>query len=104
MWFNRNAGTGVIAMTMPTRRPLEEVVCSGKELYQRDILLLVLSDHFGEYAAIDVETGDWAVAKTEREALHRLRALCHGAVDVLMERFGYRALRSFGAGSLRKTG
>ena len=104
MWLNRNAGTGVITMTMPTRRPREEVVRLGKELYQRDILPRVQADHFGEYAAIDVETGDWAVADTEREALQRLRALRPGAVDVLMERVGYRALRSFGAGSLRKTG
>ena len=83
MWFNRNAGTGVMTMTMPTRRPREEVVRLGRELYQRDVLPQVQADHFGEYAAIDVETGDWAVANTEREALQRLRALRPGAVDVL---------------------
>ena len=94
----------MITMTMPTRRPREEVVRLGKELYQRDILPLVQADHFGEYVAIDVETGDWAVANSDGEALERLRAQRPGAVDVLMERVGYRALHSFGAGSLRRNG
>ena len=86
------------------RRPRKEAVRLGKEIYQRDILPQVENDHFGEYVAIDVETGDWAVADTTRVAVERLRKQCPGAVDVLCERIGYRALRSFGAGSLRRTG
>ena len=85
------------------RRPREEAVRLGKEIYKRDILPQVEADHFGEYVAIDVETGDWAVADTTRVAVERLRAQRPEAVDVLMERVGYRALRSFGAGSLRRT-
>ncbi len=60
--------------------------------------------YFREHVAIDVETGDRAVAVGETAAMERLRAQCPEAVDVLMERVGYRALRSFGAGSLRRTG
>ena len=51
--------------------------------------------------AIDVETGDWAVADTTR---HTRLSVCetHG-VPVLsiscVSSVGYRALRSFGAGS-----
>ena len=86
------------------RRPREEAVRLGKEIYERDIRPQVEADHFGEYVAIDVETGDWAVADTEIAAMERLRALRPQAVDVLMERVGYRALRSFGAGSLRRAG
>ena len=86
------------------RRPREEAVRLGKEIYQRDILPQVEAHHFGEYVAIDIETGDWAVADTTRVAVERLRAQCPDAVDVLCERVGYRALRSFGAGSLRRTG
>ena len=89
--------------TLPTRRPREEAVRLGKEIYERDILPQVEADHFGEYVAIDVETGDWAVADTTRVAVERLRARRPHAVDVLCERVGYRALRSFGAGSLRRT-
>ncbi len=95
----RDAGT-------PTRqrRPRKEAVRLGKEIYQRDILPQVETDHFGEYVAIDVETGDWAVADTTRVAVERLREQRPDAVDVLCEKVGYRALRSFGAGSLRRAG
>ena len=86
------------------RKPRKEAIRLGKEIYQRDILPQVEADHFGEYVAIDVETGCWAVADTTRAAVERLREQCPDAVDVLCERVGYRALRSFGAGSLRRTG
>lgn len=88
---------------MPRRRPREDAVRLGKEIYERDILPQVEAGHFGEYVAIDVETGDWAVADGERAAADRLRERRPQAVDVLMQRVGYRALRSFGAGSLRRT-
>ena len=87
----------------PTR-PREEVARLGKEIYERDIRSKAEARHLGEYVAIDVESGDWAVANSDGEALERLRALRPCAVDVLMERVGYRALHSFGAGSLRRTG
>ena len=85
-----------------SRRPREETARLGKEIYKRAILPLVEADHFGEYVAIDVETGDWAVAGSTRAAVERLRAQRPDAVDVLCERVGYRALRSFGAGSFGK--
>ena len=94
-------GEGIVASQ---RRPREEAVRLGKEIYERDILPQVEAEHFGEYVAIDVETGDWVVADTTRVAVDRLRSRRPHAVDVLCERVGYRALRSFGAGSLRRTG
>ena len=99
--MDRNASTGVMTMNAPTR-PTAEIAHLGKEIYERDIRSVLEDSHHGEYVAIDVETGDWAIADTDREALERLRARCPGAVDVLMERVGYRALHSFGAGSLRR--
>lgn len=60
--------------------------------------------HFGEYVAIDVDTEGWVVADTTRAAVEHLRARHPSAVDIVCERVGYRALRSFGAGSLRRTG
>ncbi len=99
----RDAKTPAPTPTAPTR-PSEEIVQLGKEIYERDIRQQVESNHFGEYVAIDVETGDWAVADNESDAAERLRTVRPGAIDVLMERVGYRALRSFGAGSLRRTG
>ena len=93
------------AQTPPRqRRPRKEAVRLGKEIYQRDILPRVEVGHFGEYVAIDVETGAWAVADTTRVAVEHLKTQHPDAVDVVCERVGYRALRSFGAGSLRRTG
>lgn len=86
------------------RRPREEAVRIGKEIYERDILPQVEAEHFGEYVAIDVDSGTWVVAEREITAVDRLREMRPGAVNVLCERVGYRALRSFGAGSLRRTG
>ena len=86
------------------RRPRKEAIRLGKEIYEREILPQVEAEHFGEYVAIDVETGDWAVADTTLVAVELLRAKRPDAVDVLCERVGFRALRSFGAGSLRSTG
>ncbi len=90
--------------TAPTRRPREETARLGKEIYERDILPQVEDAHFGEYVAIDVDSGSWAVADGEIAAVDQLRAMRPSAVNVLCERVGYRALRSFGAGSLRRTG
>ena len=84
------------------RRPREEAARLGREIYERDILPQVEADHFGEYVAVDVETGAWAIADSERGVVDRLRVQCPGSVDVLVERVGYKGIRSFGAGSLRK--
>ena len=81
------------------RRPPEETARLGKELYERHIRRQVEAGHHGEVVAIDVDSGGWVVADNEMAALDRLRAMHPGAVNVLCERVGYRALRSFGAGS-----
>ena len=86
-----------------SRLPRAEAVRLGKEIYTRTILPQIEEGHFGEYIAIDVETGDWAIANTTRAAVERLGVQRPDTVDVFCERVGYRALRSFGAGSLRRT-
>ena len=94
-------GEGVAARP---RRPREETVRLGKEIYERDIRGQVEVDHHGEVFAIDLDSRNWAVTDGEIAAVDRLRAMRPSAVNVLCERVGYRALRSFGAGSLRRTG
>ena len=84
-----------------SRRPREETARLGKEIYRQTILPMVEANHFGEYVAIDVETGDWAMADSTRIAVERLRGQRPDTVNVLCERVGYRSLRSFGAGSLK---
>ena len=82
------------------RRPLEETTRLGREIYKQTILPQVEADHFGEYVAIDVETGDWAIADSTLVAVQRLRARHPDATDILCERVGYKALRSFGGARL----
>ena len=86
------------------RRPREETARLGKQIYERDIRHQVEADHYGEVVAIDVDSRNWAIADGEIAAAERLREKHPGAVNVLCERVGYRALRSFGSGSLRRTG
>ena len=46
-----------------SRRPREESIRMGKEIYKA-ILPQVERDHHGEYVAIDVDTRQWAIADT----------------------------------------
>ena len=97
----RTQGEGIV---VSSRRPRKEAIRLGKEIYERDIRREVEDDHHGQIVAIDVDSGTWAVAEREIAAVDRLREMRPGAVNVLCERVGYQALRSFGAGSLRRTG
>ena len=89
----------------PTRKrmPRTKAALLGREIYKRDILPQVKDDHFGEYVAVDAATGEWELADTEWDAVDRLRERCPDAVDVLCERVGYRAVRSFGGAVLEKS-
>ena len=77
--------------TAPTR-PLEEVARLGDEIYERDIRAQVEAAHHGEYVAIDIDTGSWAIAGCERAAADRLRSQRPGVSDVWLLRVGYRAI------------
>ena len=86
------------------RRPKEETARLGDEIYQRDVKAQVEAGHDGEYVAIDVDSGNWAVAESELAASDLLLAQCPSAVDVWLLRVGYRAVASIGGGSLRRAG
>ena len=86
----------------PRRRPKEETARLGDEIYRRDVKRQVEADHDGEYVAIDVDTGNWAIAGSELAASDSLRAQCPDAIDVWLLRVGYSAVASIGGGSLRR--
>ena len=86
----------------PRRRPREETARLGDEIYRRDVKRQVEADHDGEYVAIDVESGNWAIAGSELAASDSLRAQCPDAIDVWLLRVGYSAVASIGGGSLRR--
>ena len=87
--------------TAPTRRPREETARLGKEIYERDIRPQVEDAHHGEVVAIDVDSGSWALGEEVLEAVDHLRAQRPQAINVLLERVGYRALDNFGGRFLR---
>ena len=84
-------------------REVEENVPLGRTIYERDIRHRVEEGNVGKICAIDVDSGCWAVGETAREAARLLREQTPEAMDVWLERVGYWGLRSFGAGSIRRT-
>ncbi len=88
--------------TAPTL-PLEETARLGDEIYERDIRRQVEDDHHGEIVAIDVDSGDFAIADAALAAADALRER-RPAPDVWVVRVGYPTLRTFGGSSLRGTG
>ena len=89
--------------TGPTR-PKEEIARLGDEIYERDVRAQVEADHDGEFVAIDVESGKWAVARELLAASDRLRAQQPEAIDVWLLRVGYRAVGSLGGGAPPRVG
>jgi len=86
-----------------TRRPAEEIARLGDTIYQRDIRREVEDAHDGDFVAIDVESGSWALAGSELDAAERLRERQPDAINVWLLRVGYRAIASIGGGSLRSS-
>ena len=84
-------------------RSAKEIARLAKEIYERDIKAQVVADHDGEVVAIDVDSGDWAIAKDSMGATDRLRARQPYATDVFCERVGYRTMHSFAGGLRRRT-
>ena len=77
-------------------RPAAEIARLGKEIYERDIRRQVESECHGEYVAIDVDTGSWALSNDLRTAAKSLRKERPDAMHVWLLRVGHRALHHFG--------
>ena len=84
---------------MTERRPRGETARLGEEIYERDIHPLVKDAHDGEFVAIDVETGSWAIGNDELDAANCVREQRPEAIDVWLVRVGYRAVASLGGGA-----
>lgn len=48
------------------------IASRGEELYQQNIRANVETDHKGRFLAVDIETGDYAIADEDLEATDRL--------------------------------
>ena len=87
-------------MTTPARSA-EETARLGDEIYESDIRPQVEEAHHGKIIAIDVDSGDYAVADTALAASEHLRERRPDA-DIWCLRIGYGVLRHFGGRSLRR--
>lgn len=85
------------------RRGADEAGRLGREIYKREIRDKVEPGHIGEYVAIDVDSGCWALGKKPMEARNRLGDVRPEAVDVSMEKIGYEAVNSIGGGAPRRS-
>ena len=89
-----------VESTAPTRDN-EEIYRLGDEIYERDIRKQVERDHSGAVVAIDVDSGDYAIADTALAAADALRER-RSALNVWAVRVGRPTLRAFGGSSQRK--
>ena len=97
----RDARIPAPKQTAPTRTK-DEIARLGDEIYERDIRPHVEADRRGEYVAIDVDSGSWAISDDLRSAAKRLRTEHPGAMDVWLLRVGHRALHHFGGRPIRR--
>lgn len=67
----------------------------GQERYRKDVQPLVEAAHFGEFVAIDIESGAYALDKDDYTATEKLLALRPDAQIWLM-RVGHAATRRMG--------
>ena len=81
----------------------EETARLGDAIYERDVRPQVEEAHHGQYVAIDVHSGAWALADELRAAANSLRTQHPLVTDVWMVRVGYRAIQHFGGRPLRST-
>lgn len=75
----------------------EEHARLGTEIYEQRIRQQVEQDHQGEIVAIDIETGDFAIARKLLDAAQSLRDR-HPAAQIWAVRIGHRAVHRFGFG------
>ena len=89
---------------MTPRRPVEETARLGQAIYERDVRKQVEPAHNGAIVAIvaiDIDSGDWAVADSVLGAGERLRRQRPEATDVWSVRVGHRAVYSFAGSATR---
>ena len=90
-------------MAVRTRGTPEETARRGGEIYERDIEPTLGADQHDRYVSIDVDSGNWAIGDTLRDAIDGLHERCPDAFDVWSLRVGHRAAVSFGGRTLRST-
>lgn len=88
-------------MAVRNQSARKETARRGGEIYERDIKPNLAEDQHGRCLAIDVDSGDWAIADEVLDAAADLRARRPEACDVWLMRVGHRGLFSFAGRGLQ---
>ncbi len=83
--------------TAKRRYSKEEFARRGRALYDKVIRQTFEPSHDGQFAAIDIETGEFEIDAKDLEAVHRLLERLPKAQPWLC-RIGFRSLRRIGFG------
>jgi hypothetical protein len=79
----------------------EEVARRGNAIYQEKILPKLTAKDRGKFLALDIETGEYEISRSEMRAGDKLLARIPDA-QIFVARVGYTTAHSFGGG-LRRT-
>lgn len=83
-------------MTATKRRySKEEFARRGDAIYEKDVRPQLKADDDGKFAAIDIESGEFALDADELKACHKLRKRIPEA-QIWMVRVGYRTVHRIG--------
>jgi hypothetical protein len=73
----------------------EEFARRGDAIYQKDVRPQLKAEDHGKFAAIDIETGEYAIDADELKACQKLRKRIPDA-QIWMVRVGYRTVHRIG--------
>jgi hypothetical protein len=79
----------------------EEFARRGDAIYEKKVRPQLTADDDGKFAAIDIETGEFAIDADELKACHKLRKRIPDA-QIWMVRVGYRLVHRFGGRDERR--
>ncbi|MBI3911794.1 MAG: hypothetical protein HY320_12800 [Armatimonadetes bacterium] len=69
---------------LTTEDGIDQIVRLGEAIYQREIRPKVEDQHRGEFLALDVESGDYAIGADELTAVRNLRVRRPGVVPYIV--------------------
>jgi hypothetical protein len=82
------------------RHSKDEFAKRGDAIYQEKILPKLTAKDRGKFLALDIETGEYEISRSEMRAGDKLLARLPDA-QIFMVRVGYKAVRSFGGRQVR---
>jgi hypothetical protein len=91
-----------LRMSGMRRYTAQKVARRGREIYEREIRREVEPEHDGRFLAVNVESGDYALADDELGAIARAREQ-NSEGDLFLIRVGSRAAHRIGSLGSRRT-